>query len=153
MFQKPVPRHCYPRSECTHETQNESRQHGTYSAHPKPPERIDSVGGLGFINPAQIIRAVHLVPVFHRGRATNLLAPPAIRQKVFIDEWKPRVPIGNMYDSDLEDSNNEAASTAHEASIDPSEHHQGVEGEQGIEDVFEDVFELGEDWRYFYVNI
>lgn len=95
--------------------------------------------GFGFIDPLDIIRAVHLIPAFAHGRTTKLLPPSAVRQHAFIKDWKPRVsgrpaPTG---DSD----------TPMDVSEDAWEDLTGEE-----EHLYFNVFDEDEDWHFFYVN-
>ena len=43
-------------------------------------------GAFGFIDPAQVIRSVHLVPAFHYGRIDDLLLGPSIARQYSIDD-------------------------------------------------------------------
>ena len=45
----------------------------------------------GFLDPAQVIRAVHLIPAFHSGRREDLLQGPSIARKYQEDEDNKRL--------------------------------------------------------------
>jgi hypothetical protein len=44
------------------------------------------LGSFGFLNPDDVIRAVHLIPGFHFGRTSNLLGPSIARLASEMDE-------------------------------------------------------------------
>jgi hypothetical protein len=104
---------------------------------------------LGFIDPLQIIRGVHLIPAFAHGRTRALLAPTVIRDQNHIKKWRAKnamaatgVPVATaravaeMSDRSSEpDSNN----VVHE--------HHSEDDNQDI-DCNDD-----EDWCYYYVNM
>jgi hypothetical protein len=105
---------------------------------------VDGEGGFGFIDPQQIIRAVHLIPAFHYGKTTSLLGPSAVRQKEFFNAWVPRWPIGDENrDPDSEDD------LDYEDELDIDEEFQGVEGKRRLEELFDN----DRDWVCYYVNM
>jgi hypothetical protein len=47
---------------------------------------VTTGGAFGFIDPAQVIRAVHLIPAFHHMRTDELLPGPSIARRYTIDD-------------------------------------------------------------------
>jgi hypothetical protein len=55
---------------------------------------LDDSGAFGFIDPHDIIRAVHLIPAFHHGMTTHLLPPSIARRKEEQDKDYERYYVG-----------------------------------------------------------
>jgi hypothetical protein len=97
----------------------------------------------GFIDPIQIIRAVHLIPAFAQGRTKELLPRSSVRQRAHIKHWKLRTPV-------RANESREPRTEDESMVIDRNGAEDQYEDE---EDVDEDEFEDDQDWRFFYVNM